>query len=73
MKTVKIISGILLTIAYISLTVVGFMNGLQNGLKAMGSASLFVAFLYCLFFSFQKPMKHLEIENKKRYETENRN
>ena len=30
MKTVKIISGILLAIAYISLTVVGFMNGLQK-------------------------------------------
>ena len=36
MKTVKIISGILLAIAYISLTVAGFMNGLQEGLIALG-------------------------------------
>lgn len=54
MKTVKIISGILLTIAYISLTVVGFMNGLQNGLKVMGSASLIVAFFVLLIFCISK-------------------
>ena len=54
MKTVKIISGILLTIAYISLTVVGFMNGLQNGLKAMGKASLFVALFVLLIFFISK-------------------
>lgn len=54
MKTVKIISGILLAIAYISLTVVGFMNGLQNGLKAMGSASLIITFFVLLIFFISK-------------------
>lgn len=36
MKTVKIISGIMLVIAYISLAVAGFMNGLQEGLIVFG-------------------------------------
>lgn len=54
MKAVKIISGILLAIAYISLTVVGFMNGLQNGLKAMGSVSLGVTVFVLLIFCISK-------------------
>lgn len=54
MKTVKIILGILLAIAYISHTVVGFMNGLQNGIKAMGSASLIVAFFVLIIFCISK-------------------
>ena len=53
MKTVKIISGILLAIAYILLTVVGSMNGLQNGLKTMGSVSLIVLVAVLLIFYFQ--------------------
>lgn len=32
MKTVKIISGIMLVIAYISLAVAGFLSGLREGL-----------------------------------------
>ena len=54
MKTVKIISGILLAIAYISLTVVGFMNGLQNGLKTMGSVSFIVLVAVLLIFCISK-------------------
>ena len=37
MKTVKIISGIMLVIAYLSLTVAGFLCGLQEGLIVFGS------------------------------------
>ena len=36
MKTVKIISGIMLVMAYISLAVAGFLNGLQEGLIVFG-------------------------------------
>ena len=36
MKIVKIISGIMLVIAYISLAVAGFLSGLQNGLIYFG-------------------------------------
>ena len=36
MKTVKIISGIMLAIAYISLAVAGFLGGLQEGLIVFG-------------------------------------
>ena len=54
MKTVKIILGILLTIAYISIIVAGFMNGLQFGLKTMGSVSLIVAFFVLVIFCISK-------------------
>ena len=54
MKTVKIISGILLTIAYISITVAGFMNGLQFGLKTMGSVSINITFFVLLIFCISK-------------------
>ena len=36
MKTVKIISGIMLVVAYISFAVAGFLNGLQEGLIVFG-------------------------------------
>ena len=36
MKIVKIISGIMLVLAYISLAVAGFLGGLQNGLIVFG-------------------------------------
>lgn len=36
MKTVKIISGIMLVMAYLSLAVAGFMGGLQEGLIVFG-------------------------------------
>ena len=36
MKIVKIVSGIMLVIAYISLAVAGFLGGLQEGLIAFG-------------------------------------
>lgn len=36
MKIVKIISGIMLVLAYISLAVAGFLGGLQEGLIVFG-------------------------------------
>ena len=51
MKTVKIISGIMLVIAYISLAVAGFMDGLQEGLIVFVSltviASLILSCIAC--------------------------
>lgn len=45
MKTVKIISGIMLVIAYISLAVAGFMDGLKEGLVSFGVLTIFVSML----------------------------
>lgn len=54
MKTVKIISGILLTIAYISFTVAGFMDGLQEGLERMGRCTFVVLVAVLLIFCISK-------------------
>lgn len=49
MKTVKIISGIMLVIAYISLAVAGFMNGLQEGLIVLGVLTVIASLLlFCI-------------------------
>ena len=49
MKTVKIISGIMLVIAYISLTVAGFLCGLQEGLIVFGSLTVIASLiLFCI-------------------------
>ena len=49
MKTVKIISGIMLVIAYISLAVAGFMDGLQEGLIVFGLLTVIVSIiLFCI-------------------------
>ena len=49
MKTVKIISGIMLVIAYISLAVAGFMNGLQEGLIVFGVLTVIASLLlFCI-------------------------
>ena len=45
MKTVKIISGIMLVIAYISLAVAGFMDGLKEGLVSFGILTLLISIL----------------------------
>ena len=45
MKTVKIISGIMLVIAYISLAVAGFMDGLKEGLVSFGVLTVLVSML----------------------------
>ena len=51
MKTVKIISGIMLVIAYISLAVAGFMGGLKLGLVVLSvltaGASLILFCIAC--------------------------
>lgn len=49
MKIVKIISGIMLVIAYISLAVAGFLGGLQDGLVVFGLLTVIVSFiLFCI-------------------------
>ena len=49
MKIVKIISGIMLVLAYISLAVVGFINGLQEGLIVFGFLTVIASlFLFCI-------------------------
>ena len=45
MKIVKIISGIMLVIAYISLAVAGFINGLQEGLIVFGLLTVIAALI----------------------------
>ena len=45
MKTVKIISGIMFVIAYISLAVAGFMDGLKEGLVSFGVLTILVSML----------------------------
>ena len=54
MKTVKIISGILLAIAYISFAVAGFMDGLQEGLDRMGRCTFVVLIAVLLIFCISK-------------------
>ena len=51
MKTVKIISVIMLVIAYISLAVAGFMDGLKEGLVSFGVLTLLFLMLFVLFFN----------------------
>ena len=53
-KTVKIISGNLLAIAYISFTVAGFMDGLQEGLVIMGECTFGVLVAVLLIFCVSK-------------------
>ena len=49
MKTVKIISGIMLVIAYISLAVAGFLGGLQEGLIVFGLLTVIASLiLFCI-------------------------
>ena len=49
MKTGKIISGIMLAIAYISLAVAGFMDGLQEGLIVFGLLTVIASIiLFCI-------------------------
>ena len=45
MKIAKIISGIMLVIAYISLAVAGFMDGLKEGLVSFGILTLLISIL----------------------------
>ena len=45
MKIVKIISGIMLVIAYISLAVAGFIDGLKEGLVSFGILTLLISIL----------------------------
>lgn len=51
MKILKIVSGIMLVIAYISLAVAGFLGGLQDGLIVFGLltiiASLVLSCIAC--------------------------
>ena len=51
MKTVKIISGIMLVMAYISLAVAGFMDGLKEGLIVL---SLLTASAALILFSITR-------------------
>lgn len=49
MKIVKIISGIMLVLAYISLAVAGFMGGLQEGLIVFGFLTVIASLiLFCI-------------------------
>lgn len=54
MKTVKIISITTLTAAYISLSVAGFMEGLQTGLVVFSLLSVFYSILFPLYFYDEK-------------------
>lgn len=51
MKIVKIISGIMLVLSYISLAVAGFLGGLQEGLIVFGILTLLFLMLFVLFFN----------------------
>lgn len=49
MKIVKITSGIMLVLAYISLAVAGFINGLQEGLIVFGLLTAIASLiLFCI-------------------------
>ena len=49
MKIVKIISGIMLVLAYISLAMAGFLGGLQNGLIVFGLLTVIASLiLFCI-------------------------
>ena len=49
METVKIISGIMLVMAYISLAVAGFLNGLQEALIVFGLLTVIASLiLFCI-------------------------
>lgn len=49
MKTVKIISGIMLVMAYLSLAVAGFLCGLQSGLICFGVLTVIASLiLFCI-------------------------
>ena len=50
MKTIKIILCFMLAIAYISLTVAGFMDGLKVGLVKMGTNAIIVCMFALLAF-----------------------
>lgn len=50
MKIAKIISITTLTAAYISLSIAGFMEGLQKGLVIFSFLSVFYSFLFPLYF-----------------------
>lgn len=49
MKIVKIISGIMLVLSYISLAVAGFLGGLQEGLIVFGLLTVIASLiLFCI-------------------------
>ena len=54
MKIAKIISITTLTAAYISLSVAGFMEGLQTGLVVFSLLSVFYSILFPLYFYDEK-------------------